>query len=64
MDAIIKEIIKIKNKTPEEKLEWYAQLKDILEFNYAKLKENSQELLPQSMLTVMDYAEERFKNVQ
>jgi hypothetical protein len=55
LDAIIDALKKIKSIPMEERLEWYAGMKEILEFNYDKLKRNSIMRVPKSMVTIANY---------
>lgn len=55
IDAITKELIRINNFKPDEKLDWYKNLKNILEHNYNILHINSRKKIPSAFVGVSDY---------
>ena len=58
LEAIAKELKRI--DAIENKLEWFAGMKDILKHNREVLKRNSEEYLPDSMLELINYYKEYF----
>jgi hypothetical protein len=58
LEAIITEVTRINALSFEDKLNWYAGMKDILEHNYNTLRRNSSEQVPIAIQTVKDYVNE------
>lgn len=56
-DAIINEIIKIKKMSSTQKIEWFTEMRQILDHNYETLKHNSLEKIPNSILKLKEYVE-------
>ena len=56
--AIIKSIKMIDLKTPKEKLEWYKQLEDILQYNREVFYKNCEENIPPAYLKMCNYIRE------
>lgn len=54
-DAIIKEVIKIKSMSLTQRLDWFMSMKDILDYNFQVLKDNTTTLLPSSVLKIQNY---------
>ena len=61
-DAIIAEIKKLMQMTPEQLLVWYENLGPILKHNSSVLRINSEENLPQGILKLNQYIQERSTN--
>jgi hypothetical protein len=57
LDAIINSIKKINAMSSVEKLEWFKNMKSILEYNYKVMEHNSLDSAPQPMLTIKEYFE-------
>ena len=54
-DAIVKEIFKIKNMTQSQRLEWFMSMKDLLDYNFEVLKDNTTTVLPSSVLKIQNH---------
>jgi hypothetical protein len=57
-DAIINEILKIKNMSNKEKLDWLSAQKDILDHNYKVLEFNSTKKLPEPVIAILNLIKE------
>jgi hypothetical protein len=57
-EAIITTISKIRKMTPEEKLEWYYGMKDILEHNRNTFYKNCEETVPGAFTKLLSYVKD------
>ena len=58
LDAIIKEIHRLKQMTTDEILNWYIGMKDILEHNAAVIKNNSSINIPPAIVKIKEYVDQ------
>jgi hypothetical protein len=58
LDAIIKEIHRLKQMTTQEILNWYIGMKDILEHNANTIKANSSTIVPPAIAKIKEYMEQ------
>jgi hypothetical protein len=58
MQAITDELVRIDSLSPEAKLEWYYNMKDILVHNYNNFHKNSYEIVPPAMTAVKEYVKD------
>jgi hypothetical protein len=59
LESIIKSIKKVKSIPLESRLEWFHNMKDIVEYNYENIRKNSKKNAPNAMIEIQRY----FNNV-
>jgi hypothetical protein len=55
LSAIVKSIKEFNSKTPQEKLDAFLGMKDILIHNYKTLRKNSHQYIPKSMISIKEH---------